>query len=68
MVRDDGDENLLLSLSAKDDLGGEARAKAAVARQWLLDESLEHTALARRLISDHNDLWQVDKFSDTACE
>jgi hypothetical protein len=37
MVRDDGNDNLLVELSAKDNLGGEASAEAAVSRQRLLD-------------------------------
>lgn len=67
-VGNNGNENLLLERSAKDDLRGEARAEAAVARQRLLDESLEDAALARRLVADDNDLRQVDEFTHATCE
>jgi hypothetical protein len=67
-VGNDGNENLLLECSAKDDLRGEARAEAAVARQRLLDESLEDAALAGRLVADDDDLRQVDEFTHATCE
>jgi hypothetical protein len=50
-VGDDGNEDLLPEHPAKDDLGGEARAEAAVTRQRLLNLSLEHAALAGRLVA-----------------
>jgi len=67
-VGNDGNENLLLEGSAKDDLRGEARAEAAVTRQRLLDESLEDAALAGRLVANDDDLRQVDEFTHATCE
>jgi hypothetical protein len=67
-VGDDGNQDLLLECPAEDDLSGEARAEAAVARQRLLDQSLEHAALAGRLVADDDDLRQVDQFAHATCE
>jgi hypothetical protein len=67
-VGNDGNKDLLLKCSAKDDLGGEAGAETAVARQRLLNESLEDAALARGLVADDDDLRQINQLSHTTCE
>lgn len=67
-VGNDGNEDLRLECPAKDDLGGEARAEAAVTRERLLDQSLKHAALAGRLVADDDDLRQVDQFAHATCE
>lgn len=59
--RDDGDNDLLRRLSAKDDLRGEAGTQTTIAWKRLVDEALEHTALAGRLIADDHNLRQRDE-------
>jgi hypothetical protein len=57
LIRNDGDNFLPSCCSTKNDLRIEPSAEAAVAWQWLFDQSFEHTALSRRLVTNDNNLW-----------
>jgi hypothetical protein len=56
LVRNDGDNHLLLCCSAENDLRSEPSAEAAVEWQRLVDQSFEYTALTRRLVTDNDNL------------
>lgn len=67
-TRNDGHRDHIRGGSFEDNLRCKPSAESAVARQWFSDQSFQDTALSRRLISDHDDLRQINNITDTASE